>query len=688
MIDLRVLGALEVRASRPHGPPGVLTQPKRLALLIYLALSEPAGLHARERLLAMLWPEADDASARHSLRNALHALRQVLGDEVVVTRGDSFVGLDFDALRCDALELRGYLTAGRLDEAVALWRGDLAPGFHVSGAPDFERWLEEQRVELRRAVRAAAWQRARELKGAGMAELDAVRRAAKLDPGDEPGARQLMRLLEASGDRGGALRAYQDIADYFKRELETQPSSETRSLVASLRSRASGPAAAMTAPSLAARPTPAPLVTPAPAAASATARPRRWIASAMIAVAALVAFVLGMRADISGEPVPASISRMGISEVSATEAERAVLRLPARYRVDTSAYSSYLRGLTLRFQFKFPASRDTFAALVDREPLYVPALYGLAQAYIFTTLNDLTDPDESWPKIDALARKALALDSTAASAWLALAAADMFNEINLPRAHERIAHARVLDSLEPDVAGMQSVWYRFHGEMDSAVAQARLAHRLDPLSTFFSRLVAKQLYFARRYEESRVVFARMLREDPGWKRGYSDFGELNQAMGRPRDAVEWFRRAAAAAGDTARAAALPAAATDSAAVRLLAADARRTIAQLDRSARAGDRMPPSNYASAFAALHDTLATLRWLDSMVTRRDTYLHQIRLDPLFDFLRGDPRYQAWEARCGLPPLDRSVNLPGTVTASRTNTAATIRPLSHGITRPSPPR
>src|SRR5262245_17371969 len=135
MIDLRVLGALEVRADLPDGTRGGLTQPKRLALLLYLALAEPKGLHPRDRLLALLWPEADDASSRHSLRNALHGLRLALGEEAIVTRGEAFVGLDFAAFRCDALELRAHLAAGRVDEAAALWKGDLAPGFHVSGAP-------------------------------------------------------------------------------------------------------------------------------------------------------------------------------------------------------------------------------------------------------------------------------------------------------------------------------------------------------------------------------------------------------------------------------------------------------------------------------------------------------------------------------------------------------------------------
>ncbi len=652
MIDLQLLGAIDVRASHLDGTQAVLTQPKRLALLLYLALAEPAGLHARDRLLALLWPEAADGSSRHSLRNALHALRQALGGEAIVTRGEAYVGLDVGAVRCDALALRAHLAAGRLDEAVALWTGDLAPGFHVSGAPDFERWLEDQRVELLRAVRAAAWKRARELEGTGQAEVDAVRRAARLDPGNEAGARWLMRVLAAAGDRGGALQAYQDLADWFARELEAEPSAETRALADGLRAAAAtGRQTAVTwAPAAAPATLPPPLTPPVPMAATGGAW---WRLRGVIAAGLLTVATLGAGSLLARRPAAASPPRTGAEHDPAAEAERAVLRLPAWYRADTGAYSSYLRGLTLRFQFAFPASRDTFASLVDREPLYVPGLYGLAQAYIFTALNDLTDPDEAWPKIDALARRALALDSTAASAWLALASEDMFVHLDLSRARERIDRARMLDSLEPDVAGMQSVWFRFHGEMDSAVAAARRAHRRDPLSLLFARLVAKQLYFARRYEESRQVFAQMLQDDPGWRRGYADFAELYRALGRPRDAVEWLRRARAAEGDSGGVAALPTVATDAAAVRLLAADARRTIARLDRASRAGERVPPSHYASAFATLGDTLATLRWLDSMLVRRDSYLHQIRVDPAFDFLRRDPRYQMWEARSGLPPL-----------------------------------
>lgn len=656
MIEFQVLGGLHLRARRPSGTRDALIQPKRLALLLYLALAEPPGLHARDRLLALLWPEADEESARHSLRNGLHALRQRLGD-VIVTRGDGFVGLDFGKFRCDALELRGLLRAGQVEDAVALWRGELAAGFNVSDAPEFEHWLDAQRAELHRSVVAAAWKRANDLAGAGEGEVDAVRRAVRLDPGNEPGARRLMRLLAEAGDRGGALGAYQELAAHLARELETEPSPETRAMAGTLREPVVTARAPLRPPIAVTRPpalspneaiaaavpeTPAPSPNDVVAPAAPVRRPRHGaLAMSAVTLLALLALRSGPQLSLASAPAPVR-----------SDAERAALRLPARYRADTAAYASYLRGLQLRFEFHFMASRDTMAALAERDPLYVPGLYGLAHAYIFTALNGLTDPAETWLKVDALAHRALALDSTSASAWLALAGEDMFFRRDLPRARERIERARRLDPLDPEVRSVSSSWFRFQGEMDSAVAESRLAHRLDPMSRLLARRLAVDLFLARRYDESRVEYTNLLRDDPRWMRGYDELAQLFRAMGRPRDAVTWLRRARAAQGDTAGAALLHEAATDSAAALLLAADARRSIERMDAAARSGAGVFAADYAQAYAVLGDTVATLNWLDSVLARHED-AHNIRLDPALDFVRALPRYRAWEARTGLPPM-----------------------------------
>ncbi|HEY9440546.1 MAG TPA: BTAD domain-containing putative transcriptional regulator, partial [Streptomyces sp.] len=242
MIELRVLGTLAIQ-SRDGGPPvPAVTQPKRLALLLYLALAEPAGLQSRDSLAALLWPEADDDSTRHSLRNTLYGLRQALGEGAIVSRGEGYVGLDPAAIRCDAVEVRALLAAHRWKEALAGWGGDLAPGFHISGAPEFERWLDDQRAALRRAVADAGWRRVDEMERNGEPGVgEAARRAWAMDPTNEAGARRLMQLLDATTGRAAARRAYDDLAEYLRREFETVPSAETRALAERLSARVDAP---------------------------------------------------------------------------------------------------------------------------------------------------------------------------------------------------------------------------------------------------------------------------------------------------------------------------------------------------------------------------------------------------------------------------------------------------------------
>jgi tetratricopeptide (TPR) repeat protein len=190
--------------------------------------------------------------------------------------------------------------------------------------------------------------------------------------------------------------------------------------------------------------------------------------------------------------------------------------------------------------------------------------------------------------------------------------------------------------------------------MDSSIAYARLAHQLEPLAILHTRLLGRNLYLARRYEESREMFEQVMSEHPHWEVAYAEIAEVYRAMGRPREAVDWVRSLRELKHDSAGAAALRAATSDSDALRLLADDARRTITQLDAAVQSGNRVPASKYAEAYAILGDTLATLKWLDSLLVRHDGFSsHQVRLDPLFDFLRRDVRYRAWEARSGLPPL-----------------------------------
>src|SRR6478672_7303192 len=152
---LRTLGALDLRDSDGRELRAVLAQPKRIALLAYLALATPRGFHRRDTLIALFWPEHDEEHARNSLSQSVHVLRQALGAGALVSRNGDALSIDWADFSCDAVGFEEALDGGRLSDAVELYRGELLEGFHVGGAPEFERWVETERERLARRYAAA-----------------------------------------------------------------------------------------------------------------------------------------------------------------------------------------------------------------------------------------------------------------------------------------------------------------------------------------------------------------------------------------------------------------------------------------------------------------------------------------------------------------------------------------------------
>lgn len=245
MIELETLGTAELR----NGEDGrrlasVLAQPKRFALLAYLAVATPHGFHRRDTLLGLFWPEFDQDRARAALRRSLHFLRRSLGPDVLLGRGQEEVGLAGDRFRCDAAEFDRALEQERGRAALELYGGELLPGFYIDDAPAFERWLDEERVRIRRSAYQAAWKLAEE-EQAGGSVLEAAhwaRRARRIDPYDEDGARRLIALLARHGDPGGAVRAYERFTRGLAEDLGLEPSPETRALADSVREGRARPA--------------------------------------------------------------------------------------------------------------------------------------------------------------------------------------------------------------------------------------------------------------------------------------------------------------------------------------------------------------------------------------------------------------------------------------------------------------
>lgn len=144
---LQVLGTVTVQRRGDLCITSHVTQPRQVALLCYLMLARPRGLHSRDTLITLLWPEHSIERGRRALRNALHGLRQRLGAEAILSVGDGLVGVDPHWVHCDALDVEAHAARGE-QCAVPV---DVEPfeGLHVTEAATFDQWLSLERQRLK-----------------------------------------------------------------------------------------------------------------------------------------------------------------------------------------------------------------------------------------------------------------------------------------------------------------------------------------------------------------------------------------------------------------------------------------------------------------------------------------------------------------------------------------------------------
>jgi serine/threonine-protein kinase len=233
MLRLHTFGGLTL-ARGAEDLTGAATQRRRLALLVLLAVAGPAGV-SRDKLLAYLWPESEFERARHVLNQLLYAQRQQVGDDLFL--GRKTLRLNPALIATDVGGFEQALADGDLATAAALYAGPFLDGFFVKDAPEFERWVEEQRVRLAQraleAIRALA--EAAEGGGDGGAALNWWRRAAAIDPFDARVALRLVTALGAAGDRPGALREASRYETRLRQELGVPPDAAFADAIARLR---------------------------------------------------------------------------------------------------------------------------------------------------------------------------------------------------------------------------------------------------------------------------------------------------------------------------------------------------------------------------------------------------------------------------------------------------------------------
>jgi len=236
-----------------HGAGGPISgraaQRHRIALLALLSTTR--RLHrTRDQLVFFLWPDADAERGRKLLSDSIYRINQALAGDAVTGTGED-LRLNRSQLESDVADFEAAVESHEWRRVATLYAGPFLDGFFLPGATDFDQWMENERAQYARSAAKAIEALAVEARQAGrVAEaVDWWQRLAALVPDDSRVAMELMRALEMSGNRAGALRHARLHTSLLRETLGVEPDRSLREL-ADRMARRSEPSISMEIPAV------------------------------------------------------------------------------------------------------------------------------------------------------------------------------------------------------------------------------------------------------------------------------------------------------------------------------------------------------------------------------------------------------------------------------------------------------
>ncbi|MEY2500172.1 MAG: eukaryotic-like serine/threonine-protein kinase [Verrucomicrobiota bacterium] len=317
--------------------------------------------------------------------------------------------------------------------------------------------------------------------------------------------------------------------------------------------------------------------------------------------------------------------------------------IAARRTENPAAHQFYIKG---RFFWNKRTAADLNKAIgylnqaIAADPGYALAYAGLADAYLLSPFFGAGTPEESYPRAKAAAIKAVQLDETLAEAHIAHAEAVRLCDMDLAGADVEFRRGLELD---PNYAtGHQ--WYGNGvltglGRFDEAIAELKRALELDPLSIIINADLGTAYTFARRYDEAIEQYNKTLEMDPAFYYARWGMAVALELKGALNEAQAQFAKARQL-NDDPWVIALQAHAYNAAGDK---AEARKLVEHLRELAK---NRYVSHWAltTAHLALEEHAEAISALEKCLADKDgAALTFVNVDPYFDPLRGDPRFQA---------------------------------------------
>jgi TolB-like protein/Tfp pilus assembly protein PilF len=331
-----------------------------------------------------------------------------------------------------------------------------------------------------------------------------------------------------------------------------------------------------------------------------------------------------------------------------TRSERRAIT--SRPTSNLEAHQLYLKG---RHQWKnffapgYERVREYFEQAAALDPFYAPAQTGLSGYYAFGAANGLLPPDESWPRAQEGVRKSLALDDTLAESYNLLAGVELYYNRDWPAAERAFRRGAELDPNFADIPHHYALCLALFGRNDEALAQMDRAVLLDPFFPGLNLHRGRLFFFLRDYDRAIDEFAKTLELHPGYAAAHEYFGDACEKKGMASEAITQWSSALTLNGEAEHAKILEqtyAASGFEAAVRALA---QKQLQRLQEKTSRGEYVPAFHYLMTYVRLGDNEQAFSWLAKTVAERNWFAFQVKVNPIFDGLRSDARFDALLAK-----------------------------------------
>ena len=323
------------------------------------------------------------------------------------------------------------------------------------------------------------------------------------------------------------------------------------------------------------------------------------------------------------------------------------LKLSVEEQKQLEAFSLYLKGRNSwnkRTEDGLLHGIEYFQKAIEVDQNYAPAYAGLADCYNMLVVYGISQPKDAFPRAKEAATKALSIDGTLAEARTSLAFIRHRWDWGRDEAEKEFQLA-----IKPSYAPAHQ-WYSSYlvamGRFDEAIAEAKRAEELEPLSFISNSHLGWILYLAGRYDEAIAHCKRLLDVDPNFFPARRYLGLAYEQKGMYAEAIDQFQQGVKLSGSPLMMSLLGHAYAASG----KRTEAQRILAELDQQKQR--YVSPYTVATIYAGLGDKDQAFKWLEKAFEERDIWLMNMKVDPVLKPIRSDQRFTNLVQRIGLTP------------------------------------